>query len=64
VARSHPQFLGRWLAGFAQVAGTPFVVIYQTRDWVADAVFFAAVALALMVVGVVGWRFLSRQRAA
>lgn len=64
VARSHPQFLGRWLAGFAQVAGTPFVVIYQTRDWVADAVFFAAVALALMVVGVVGWRFLSRHRAA
>jgi hypothetical protein len=28
---------GDWLAGFARVKGKPFVVIFQTRDWVGDA---------------------------
>ena len=62
VARRHPQFLGRWLAGFALVADTPFVVIYQTRDWVADAVFFASISLGLMVVGAIVWRVASRRQ--
>jgi predicted Ser/Thr protein kinase len=32
-----PRYGGSWLAGFARVAGTPFVVIFQTRDWVGNA---------------------------
>jgi hypothetical protein len=63
VARSHPQFLGRWLAGFARVPDTPFVVIYQTRDWVADALFFAGISLGLMVAGVAVWRMAFRGKA-
>jgi serine/threonine-protein kinase len=62
VAQSHPQFLGRWLAGFARVVDTPFVVIYETRDWVADAVFFAGISLGLMVVGAIAWQVVSRRQ--
>jgi serine/threonine-protein kinase len=61
VAGRYPQYLGRWLAGFAPVAGTPFVVIFQTRDWVSDAVFFAAVFLAVGVASYGVWRLVRRR---
>lgn len=62
VAARHPQYLGRWLAGFAPVTGTPFVVIYQTRDWVSDAVFFASIFLAVILTAFGTWRLLRRRR--
>jgi serine/threonine-protein kinase len=61
VAARYPQYLGRWLAGFAPVAGTPFVVIYQTRDWVSDAVFFATIFLAVAAASYGVWRLLRRR---
>ena len=60
MAGRYPQYLGRWLAGFAPVAGTPFVVIYQTRDWVSDAVFFALIFLAVGAVSYAVWRLVRR----
>ena len=41
VARVHPSYKGRWLAGFARVPRTPFAVIYQTRDWIGDVMLAA-----------------------
>ena len=61
VAARHRQFVGRWLAGFARVPDTPFVVVYQTRDWVADALVSAFVALVFAAGGGLGWRLLSRK---
>ncbi len=60
VAARYPQYLGRWLAGFAPVTGTPFVIIYQTRDWVSDAVFFAAIFLGLGAFSYATWRVARR----
>ena len=63
VSARYPQYLGRWLAGFAPVTGTPFVVIYQTRDWVSDAVFFALIFLAIVVASYgVWWLMLRRSK--
>jgi len=61
VAARYPQYLGRWLAGFAPVAATPFVVIYQTRDWVSDAVFFATIFLAIAAASYGVWRLVRRR---
>jgi tRNA A-37 threonylcarbamoyl transferase component Bud32 len=49
LARQHPKFGGWWLAGFASVPDTKLTVIYQTRDWVLNAV-----AIAGMIVGFLG----------
>ncbi len=53
MARQHPKFGGWWLAGFASVPDTKLTVIYQTRDWVLNAV-----AIAGVIVGLVGLLFL------
>lgn len=53
LARQHPKFGGWWLAGFASVPETKLAVIYQTRDWVLNAI-----AIAGVVVGLVGLLFL------
>jgi len=62
VSARYPQYLGRWLAGFAPVSGTPFVVIYQTRDWVSDAVFFALIFLVVAAGSLGVWRVVFRLR--
>ena len=41
VGERHNRYKGRWLAGLARVPETPFIVIFQTRDWVGDAALFA-----------------------
>lgn len=57
VARTHRQFSGRWLAGFVRVPDTPFIVVYQSRDRVTDALVTAALLTALALLGLFGWRF-------
>lgn len=62
VARQHPNFGGLWLAGFASVPDTKLTVIYQTRDWVLNAVAMAGVMVGLFgVLSFVFW-FAKRQR--
>ncbi|HTH46129.1 MAG TPA: hypothetical protein VMB21_01330, partial [Candidatus Limnocylindria bacterium] len=41
VGERHNRYKGRWLAGLARVPETPFIVIFQTRDWIGDAALFA-----------------------
>lgn len=53
LARQHPKFSGWWLAGFSGVPDTKLTVIYQTRDWVLNAI-----AIACAMVGLVGSLFL------
>ena len=53
----HPKYLGGWLAGFARVPNTPFIVIYQTRDHVAFALATAALVTALAALLFFGWRY-------
>ena len=54
-----PRYGGRWLAGFARVEGTPFVVIFQTRDFVGDVLWQFAVAVS---VGLVVWLLVHGRR--
>jgi eukaryotic-like serine/threonine-protein kinase len=42
VAKQYRLSQGPWLAGFARVPGVPFIVIYQTRDWIANSLLVAA----------------------
>ncbi len=58
VAKQHSKFLGLWLAGFARVPGTPYVVIYQTRDRVTDALATAGILAAIALATLMGWRLL------
>jgi serine/threonine-protein kinase len=55
VRRRYPGYAGPWLAGFAPVGNTDLVIIVQTRDWAAVALFAAAAALlaALAALGAV-----------
>jgi hypothetical protein len=43
VAHKHREYKGWWLAGFARVPDTQFIVIYQTRDWVLNAAWLSGV---------------------
>lgn len=47
VAARDPRYLGRWLAGFARVEGTPFVVVFQVRDYVSSALYAAGLLVVL-----------------
>ncbi|HMI90194.1 MAG TPA: protein kinase, partial [Polyangiales bacterium] len=54
-----PRYAGSWLAGFARVSGTPFVVIFQTRDFVGDGLrLFGLVSLGGLAAWLLrlGWR--------
>jgi len=62
VARRHPQYLGRWLAGFAPVRDTPFLIIFQTRDWISDAQVFALISGAALFASFLAWRAIRRRR--
>jgi hypothetical protein len=64
VGRQDRRYVGRWLAGFARVQDTPFMVIYQTRDRVIDALATAALVTTLAVLFFFGWRFLARRASA
>ena len=55
------KFHGWWLAGFARVPDTKFIVIYKTRNRVTDAVTTAAVVMALATPLVIGWRLVRRR---
>ena len=61
-AERYPQYAGLWLAGFARVPGMPFIVIYQSRDRVTDAVGSAAVVVIVGAAVVFGWRLHRRSR--
>ena len=61
VGKQDPRYLGRWLAGFARVPDTPLIIVYQTRNRVADALATAALVTALAILLAFGWRF-SRNR--
>jgi eukaryotic-like serine/threonine-protein kinase len=64
LARAHSKYRGWWMAGFAKVPDSKLVVIYQTRDWVIDALAIAGAVSALLTAGLVlSWR-LKRRRAA
>ena len=55
VARRYPQFLGHWLAGFARVEGTPYVVIYQTPDHVVNALATASLVAVAAGLAAAAW---------
>ena len=57
VGRQDRRYVGRWLAGFARVPDTPFIVIYQTRDRVIDALVTAALVTTLGLLLFFAWRF-------
>lgn len=61
VGQVNGRYMGRWLAGVSPVPGTDFVVIYQTRDRVVDALMVAGGfgGLGGLVIGV--WRFWKRR---
>ncbi len=62
VARDHPKFFGRWLAGLDRVSGTPFIIVCQTRDHVTNAAVSAAIVATLAAAVFVGWAFVRRRR--
>lgn len=64
LARQHPKFGGWWLAGFASVPDTKLIVIYQTRDWVLNALAIAGVIVGLVGLPFLGFWFLQRHRRA
>ena len=58
-----PKYRGRWLAAKMRVPGTHFVVIYQTRDRVFDALWRTAMVVASVAVAVFSvWFFRWSQR--
>ena len=64
LARQHSQYGGWWLAGFASVPDTKLTVIYQTRDWVLNAVAIAGAIVVLVgLLFLVSW-FAKRHRRA
>lgn len=60
VGERHNRYKGRWLAGFARVPGTPFVAVFQTRDWIGDAALFAAIVAT--GTGLAVWNFVHQRR--
>jgi tRNA A-37 threonylcarbamoyl transferase component Bud32 len=74
VGRTHPDYAGAWIAGFAQVPGTPFTVLIQRRydgertaqeslDAARRRWYAAAAGLALVIALVLGGVRLARRRA-
>jgi len=62
IARRQPKLTGFWLGGFARVPDTPFVVLSESRDRVADAFATALLLTVLAALCFLGWR-LMRARA-
>ena len=60
VGERHNRYKGRWLAGFARVPGTPFIAVFQTRDWIGDAALFAAIFAT--GTGLAVWNFVHQRR--
>ena len=58
IARRQPKLTGFWLAGFARVPYTPFVVLSESRDRVADALATALLLIVLTTLCFLGWRFM------
>ena len=58
IARRQPELTGLWLGGFARVPDTPFVVLSESRDRVADAFATALLLTVLAALGFLGWRFM------
>lgn len=61
VARVDKRFIGRWLASFSVVPDTHFIVVFQTRDRVADALVTAGGILILAMVTLAVCWFLRRR---
>jgi len=61
VAHKHREYKGWWLAGFARVPETQFIVIYQTRDWVLNAAWLSGVVSLLAGFPLLLWWW-TRQR--
>ncbi len=53
-------FGDHWLAGFARVENTPYIVIYQTRNWVADALMGTGLVFMVAVIVLGLWRLFRR----
>jgi serine/threonine-protein kinase len=64
VGDRYDRYKGRWLAGFARVPETPFVVIFQTRDWIGDAALFAFIVATGTGLAVWNWVHQRRKRMA
>jgi tRNA A-37 threonylcarbamoyl transferase component Bud32 len=60
LAKGPSQILARWQAGFARVRDTHFIVIYETKDRVIDALAIAALMIAVTVLLFFGWRFVQQ----
>ncbi len=65
IARRQPKLTGIWLGGFARVPDTPFVVLSESRDRVADAfatagLMTALLGLILLVLGLIHRRRIAR----
>ena len=58
-ARYH-RYQGRWLAGFARVPETRFIVIFQTRDWVGEPALFAFIVATGTELA--EWNFVQQRR--
>jgi hypothetical protein len=55
------KYHGWWLAGFARVPDTKFIVIYKTRNRITDALMTAAAVTALAAPFFFCWRFVRRR---
>lgn len=71
LGKTHPEYKGRWLAGFAPVGNTEMVVIVQQRDELEDfvgespdRVLWTGIALSLTMVAVLLWLRWRQRRAA
>jgi eukaryotic-like serine/threonine-protein kinase len=62
VAHKHREYKGWWLAGFARVPNTQFIVIYQTRDWVLNAAWLSGVVSLLAGFPLLLWWWTRRRR--
>jgi tRNA A-37 threonylcarbamoyl transferase component Bud32 len=56
IARRQPELTGIWLGAFARVPDTPFVVLSESRDRVADAFATALLLTVLAALCFLGWR--------
>ena len=58
IARRQSGLTGFWLGGFARIPDTPFVVLSESRDRIADAFATALLSSVLATLGFLGWRFM------
>lgn len=61
VAKQYRRFEGPWLAGLARVPGVPYIVIYQTRDWIANSLLVAAGFAALATLTTLVFLYVRRR---